>query len=103
MSKIAVIGSDDSLDVYRAVGFDTFLRTSPIDASHLLRELAEKEYAVVYITEDLYKAMDTAVSRYSYRCVPAVISLPGIGGTDGSGMSALERAVKLAVGSDAVK
>ena len=47
MSKIAVIGSDDSLDVYRAVGFDTFLRTSPIDASHLLRELAEKEYAVI--------------------------------------------------------
>ena len=103
MSKIAVIGSDDSLAVFGAVGFDTFRRKSPIDASHLLRELADKGYAVIFIMEDLYNAMDTAVSRYSYNSLPAVISLPGIGGTDGSGMGALERAIKIAVGSDVVK
>lgn len=98
-----MIGDEVSVSGFKAVGFDTFCETSPIKASKLLRSLAEQGYAVIFIIEDLYKNMDTAVSRYSFDGVPAVISLPGLSGTDGSGLRAVNRAIKRAVGSDIVK
>ena len=45
------MGDRDSIYGFAALGLDTFPVTDPAEASKKLRQLAEGEYAVVYITE----------------------------------------------------
>lgn len=103
MSKIAVIGDRESILGYKAVGFDVYEQTSFQEASRLLHRIAKEDVAVIFITEDLYRNMESAVSRYADQPTPAIIPLPGKNGADGSGMEAITRAVQRAVGSDIVK
>ena len=102
MYKIAVIGDKESVFGYKAVGFDVYIETSFQKASRLLHNLAKQDYAVIFIIEDLYKKMKTAVDRYMFSDLPAIIPLPGKDGADGSGMEAISRAVERAVGADIV-
>lgn len=100
MYKIAIIGDSESVMCYKAVGFDVFVENTHQSAARLLKELAQKDYAIIFIIEDLYEKMRSAVDAYAQGAVPAVIPLPGRKGADGSGMTAISRAVERAIGAD---
>ena len=54
MYKIAVMGDQDSIYGFAALGLVPFSITDPQTAEKKLRELAEgRDYAVIYITEAL--------------------------------------------------
>ena len=53
MYKIAIIGDRESVLCYKAIGLDVYVETSFQKASKLLNELAVKNYAVIFIIEDL--------------------------------------------------
>ena len=102
MYKIAIIGDRESVLCYKAIGLDVYVETSFQKASKLLNELAVKNYAVIFIIEDLYGKMKTTVDKYMYSPLPAIISVPGKKGSDGSGMAAIKQAVERAIGADIV-
>lgn len=102
MYKIAVMGDWDSIYGFGALGFETFPVTDPRSAEKILRDLAEKQTAVIYVTEALAKQIDRTIASYASRPLPAIILIPGASGNTGEGMLAVKRSVEQAVGSDII-
>lgn len=99
MYKIGVMGDHDSIYGFAALGFDTF----PVEgdeARKKLRELAESDYAVIYITEKLAKELQDQVDKYRGELTPAIIQIPGVSGNTGEGIRDIHLSVEKAVGSD---
>ena len=102
MYKIAVMGDKDSIYGFATLGMETFPYSDPQEAGRKLRELAEEDYAVVYITEALADKISNEINRYREQMLPAIILIPGISGNTGSGINAVKKSVEQAVGSDII-
>lgn len=100
MYRAAVIGGSESVKGFAALGVKTFETDEAAAALRTVAALAEQEYAVIYITEALYSAIEDRLSRYRDRLVPAIIPIPGVSGNTGVGMANVSRSVEQAVGSD---
>ncbi len=104
MYKIAVMGDWDSIYGFSALGLDTF-RFSPEESDQAvktLHKLAEEDYAVIYMTEQLAALIPEAIERYAEEPKPAIILIPGISGNTGAGLAAVKKSVEQAVGSDII-
>ena len=100
MYKIAVMGEPDSIYGFATLGLDTFPFDSAENAGHMLRKLAEEEYAVIYITESLASKIKPDIDRYREEKLPAIILIPGVSGNTGDGIRNVKKSVEQAVGSD---
>ena len=106
MYKIAVLGDRDSVLGFKALGLDTFFVEEADEARHTLHRLAQpasggaSEYAIVYVTEQIAQLIPAEIARYKTETTPAVILIPGKGGSLGIGAQALQSAVERAVGAD---
>ena len=106
MYKIAVLGDRDSVLGFKALGLDTFSAEDADQARHTLQQLARpaaggaEEYAIIYITEQLASLLQEEIARYKTSVTPAIILIPGKGGSLGLGAQALQSAVERAVGAD---
>ena len=99
MYKIGVMGDHDSIYGFAAVGFDTFPAEGD-EAKRILKELAESDYAVIYITEKLAKELSEQIDKYRDELTPAIIQIPGVSGNTGEGVRDVHLSVEKAVGSD---
>ena len=101
MYKIGIIGERDSVMGFMAIGFAVHEAPDSETAAKILHTLAKDEsYAIIFIVENYAKAIAEDIARYKDSPLPAVISIPGREGTDGSGMAAIKSAVERAVGAD---
>ena len=100
MSKNAVMGDRDSVLGFRALGLDVIFADQKEEAVRELHRLAREEYAIIYITEDLARTMMAEIEHYQHAPSPAVILIPGRGGSLGVAQRALKSAVERAVGAD---
>lgn len=102
MYKIAVLGDRDSIYGFAAIGVDIFPVGNYEEAAKIFKKLAESQYAVIYITEDLQSKLENEIERYRQSSVPAVIPIPGAYGNTGKGMLDIKKSVERAVGSDII-
>ncbi len=102
MYKIAVMGDRDSIYGMAALGLDIFPVTDLEEGAHLMRQLAEGEYAVIYITEALQAGLAHEIARYAGQQLPAIIPIPGVSGNTGAGIANVKKLVEQAVGSDII-
>lgn len=101
MYKIGIIGDRDSVLGYMAIGFAVHEAATAEEAGRLLRKLAaDEEYAILFIVENYAAALEEEIAAYRDKPLPAVVTLPGAGGSTGYGMAALKSAVERAVGAD---
>jgi len=100
MYKIGVIGDKDSILGFKALGLSVFPVTQPSEADKILHQLAQDEYAVIYITEQVAKDIVSSIERYKDKRIPAIIPIPGNRGTLGIGMQEIKKSVERAVGAD---
>jgi V/A-type H+-transporting ATPase subunit F len=101
MYKIGIIGERDSVLGFMAIGFAVHEAPDVETAERLLRTLAKDEtYAILFIVENYAKALEEEISKYKDAPSPAIISIPGRGGSTGYGMAAIKSAVERAVGAD---
>ena len=98
--KIGVIDTGGGARGFAALGLEVFPAETVEEAAALLHRLAEEDYAVVDLAEHLAQGMEAELDRYQDRPSPAVILIPGSGGSRGLGMRALKNAVERAVGAD---
>ncbi len=102
MVKIAVMGDYDSIYGFAALGLSTF----PVDikdpekCGRIFRNLAENDFGIIYMTEELYAVLESDAEKYRERITPAVIVIPGIRGNTGEGVLNVKKSVEQAVGSD---
>ena len=72
-------------------------------AAHLLRNIADGDnYAIIYLTEEVYNSVEKDRARYEERLTPAIIPIPGVRGSLNTGRSRLSSFVERAVGSDII-
>ncbi len=100
MYKIAVLGDQDSVLGFKALGLDIFPVEGTDEARHALHKLAKEEYAIIYITEQLAAVLQADINKYKTSVTPAVILIPGKAGSLGLGAQALQSAIERAVGAD---
>lgn len=97
--KIAVIGDKDSILSFKAIGVDVFPARHYFEAQDTLKKLA-RDYAVIFITEDIAEKIPDIIKRYKTRPFPAVIPIPTAQGGTGFGMKAISKDVEKAIGAD---
>ena len=102
MYKIAVIGERDSVLGFRALGLDVYFASEADTdtARRTLHRLAQENYAVIYVTEQIARHMQSEIDRYKDAVMPAIILIPGRGGSLGLAEAGLKSAVERAVGAD---
>lgn len=100
LKKIGVIGNSDSIKGFAALGLSIFEADDAETAAKTVRQLAENDFAIIYITEYLFSQIQNEVLRYEEQQTPAIIPIPGTFGNNGIGMSNVSRSVERAVGSD---
>ena len=65
MYKIGIIGDRESVLCFSALGFSVFEVENAKSAETVLKNAAEsKEFAVLFITEELARSMDESIGRY---------------------------------------
>lgn len=100
MSKIGIIGDKDSIMGFLALGIEIFPAYESEDIKRKIHELAEKEYAIIYITEEASLRAKESIASYKDSNLPAIIVIPGIGGSMGLGMNEVRESAKRAIGAD---
>lgn len=100
MYSIAVIGDRDSVMGFRALGLSVFPAENAAEGREILHKLTNGDYAVIYMTESLIEELAADIDKFKDSVTPAIIVIPGKGGSLGLGMSALKSAVERAVGAD---
>ena len=100
MYKNGVIGDRESILGFKAVGLDVFPVDDPDEARKILKRIAKEDFAIIYITEQVYQFMMDEVDEYTDSRLPAIIPIPGKDGTLGIGMTSVKKSVERAVGAD---
>jgi len=99
MLKIAAIGDRESVSGFKAIGMEVFTPYDRDECYTLLKELCNKEYAIIYITEEQAEFCKDIIKKYEDVICPAIILIPGVKNNTGEGMRQLSLSVEKAVGS----
>lgn len=99
MYKIAVVGDNESIYGYASLGL-TVCPTDAQNARETVENLVKKQYAVIYITENIAESLTEVIEKYRSEYLPAIIQIPAIKGNTGAGMADVHKSVEKAVGSD---
>ena len=100
MSKVGIIGDKDTVMGFLALGIDIFPAYSAEEIKKTIHQLAEKEYAIIYITEGASLKAKECLEKSKPMALPAIIVIPGIGGSMGLGMNEVRESAKRAIGAD---
>ena len=72
MSKVGIIGDKDSIMGFLALGIDIFPAYTPEEIKKTIHSLAEKEYAIIYITEQAsLQAGESLANIRTLNCRPS--------------------------------
>lgn len=100
MYRIGVIGDKESVLGFKAVGLEVFPCDHADEARKVLKRIAKEDFAIIYVTEQLYQYLGEEADNYIDSRIPAIIPIPGKEGSLGIGMSSVKKAVERAVGAD---
>lgn len=100
MSKVGIIGDKDSILGFLALGIEIFPAYNAEDVKKAIHRLAEKDYAIIYITEQASLMAKESIAKYKDFELPAIIVIPGVGGSLGLGMNEVRESAKRAIGAD---
>ncbi len=100
MYKIAVIGDYDSIYGFATLGLSICPVKTRDEAREKLRQLADGQYGIIYITEAAAAELEEEIEEYREKTLPAIIRIPGVSGNTGAGVEGVKKTVEQAVGSD---
>ncbi len=99
-AKIAVVGDQDSIMVFKALGFQTFYATEQKEIESTIHQLARDDYSLIYITEESAALAADTVALYKTSTFPVIIPIPGRNGSQGFGMKGIQDNIEKAIGAD---
>lgn len=102
MLGIAVMGSRDSIYGFASLGLTLFPVETKQEALSTLALIADGDYAIIYITEEIAEMISAQIAKYRDVPIPAIIPIPGMSGNTGIGMLSVRQSVEKAVGSDII-
>lgn len=100
MYKIGVIGDRESILGFKAVGLEVFPCDDGEEGRKILKKIAKEDFAIIYVTEQLFQYMGEEAEQYLDSRIPAIIPIPSKDGSLGIGMDSVKKSVERAVGAD---
>lgn len=100
--RICVLGDYDSICGFTVLGMDIYPVTTAESAEETLNNLIQREYQVIFVTENYAKDLTHILDKYRVLPTPAIIPIPSVAGTTGFGVGYVKKAVEQAVGSDII-
>ncbi|MGI6037002.1 MAG: V-type ATP synthase subunit F [Limnochordia bacterium] len=100
MHKMAVIGDHDSILGFKALGLEVFPVADGEEGAQVLRRIGKRDYAVIFITENVGAEMLPVVQEFADDPLPAILYIPNNQGSTGMGLEKIRRIVERAVGAD---
>lgn len=100
MHKIGILGEGDSVLGFMSIGFVAVPVKDEQEARRALHRLAAEDCAVIFVTEAYAEPLAEDIAKYKDSLTPAVVVIPGAGGSRGIGMAALRAAGERAIGAD---
>ncbi|MCA9364567.1 MAG: hypothetical protein KC736_01610 [Candidatus Moranbacteria bacterium] len=110
-NRVAIIGPQDVVSGFSAVGVIAFVANTSADVMRLLEEFSRSfessldseidRYPVVIVMEELLKDIpQDEYARVTRHVLPAVVALPGLSGSSGYTSERLRALAQRAVGID---
>ena len=97
MYKIAVIGDYDSIYGFATLGLSICPVKTRDEAREKLRQLADGQYGIIYITEAAAAELEEEIEEYREKTLPAIIRIPGVSGNTGAGVEGVKKRVEHAM------
>lgn len=98
--KIGIIGNKDAILPFRIIGFDIYPVLTVSEAKETIKQLAEENYGIIYLTEDFAQQIPDTIKYYDTQVTPAIILLPSHRGNLGIGLQRIQDNVEKAVGAN---
>lgn len=98
--NIAVIGKSHDILGFKAAGLDVFPVEGEKEARATLMRLASKNYAVIFITEDIAEQINETAQRFKSKTYPAIIPIPTAKGSTSEGIKGVMRNADKVIGAD---
>ena len=99
-TKMAAVGERDAVLAFSAVGLRVEPVETPEEAARAVNALARDGYAIILVTERTAQGIQETISKYKTAPTPAIIPIPGSGGTNGYARAAMKANMEKAVGAD---
>ncbi len=100
MYKVGVIGDQNSVLGFMALGIDIFPAHNSDEIKNIINKLATENYAIIYITEQASLLAKDTIKKYKDKNLPAIIVIAGSEGSMGLGMAEIRESAKRAIGAD---
>ena len=102
--KVAIIGNENTVLPLKSLGIEIFNIATEKDGAEILTRIRNTDnendnYAVVFITSDWYKKLETEITKFKNKILPAIISLPSPAEKQGATLAGLEKMMERAIGS----
>jgi V/A-type H+/Na+-transporting ATPase subunit F len=98
MYGVAVLGDQDSVMGFRALGMTVIEIDEPKEVIPAIDQLMADRYSVVFLTEALAEHNQDDLRKYRDRALPSIIPIPSMKGSTGFGMRQIRESVRRAVG-----
>lgn len=99
-NEVAAIGSSDVVILFNAVGIRTFLADDPIHVDKIIFDLANQNYKIIYVSEEMYEVIPETIEKYKNITFPIIIPIPTSDDTKGIGANKIRKNVEKAIGFD---
>jgi vacuolar-type H+-ATPase subunit F/Vma7 len=109
--KLAVVGFESSILLYKAIGAQAFPVTDAESAQVMVEQLFKSKqdedgvvpsFAVIFVEETLYAELPAElINRFTNRPLPAVVPIPSpVAGDESYATKRMSKIIERAVGSD---
>ena len=108
-ASIAVIGNEDTIEYFRALGCVTYETHGGELTEEQFLEIVERKFKVIFVTEEVFHKYKNLIRKRSQRIFPVISIIPAIHGavwedgkpsSEGVAFEEIRRAVIKAVGQD---
>lgn len=97
--RVAMIGDEVSLIPFEMLGVDAYPIASSDDAHAVFENVISKDFAVVFVTEEIYERLEHEIAEVSTRLLPAITIIPSVTSARGIGGVKIEKAIERALGT----
>jgi V/A-type H+-transporting ATPase subunit F len=99
-NSIAVIGRSHDILGFKAAGLNVFAVSEGKEARTTLLRIADRGYAVIFITEDIAEEVKETMQRFKTKTYPAIIPIPTAKGSTGVGIKGIMQDADKVIGAD---
>jgi len=92
VGKVAAVGEKELVSVFKTVGADVFPVTDAVNTAETLKDLTERDYSVILMTEKAASQAAPIIEALNGRCFPIILNMQ-------NGMERLQKIIHKAVGT----